>query len=55
MMAMVNNYGDAFPTGQLKPVKGTEYDYTAPDGVALDDHFSTTTSLTCSGRTAPPT
>jgi galactose mutarotase-like enzyme len=35
----VNNYGDAFPTGQLKPVKGTEYDYNAPDGVALDDHF----------------
>ncbi len=39
MMAIVNNYGDAFPTGQLKPVKGTEYDYNAPDGVALDDHF----------------
>jgi len=39
MMAPVNNYGDAFPTGQLKPVKGTEYDYNAPGGVALDDHF----------------
>ncbi len=39
MMATVNNYGDAFPAGQLKPVKGTEYDYNAPDGVALDDHF----------------
>jgi aldose 1-epimerase len=39
MMATVNNYGDAFPTGQLKPVKGTEYDYNAPAGVALDDHF----------------
>lgn len=39
MMAPVNNYGDAFPTGKLKPVKGTEYDYNAPDGVALDDHF----------------
>jgi aldose 1-epimerase len=39
MMALVNNYGDAFPTGQLKPVKGTEYDYNAPDGVPLDDHF----------------
>ncbi len=39
MMAVVNNYGDAFPTGQLKPVKGTEYDYNAPEGVALDDHF----------------
>jgi aldose 1-epimerase len=39
MMALVNNYGDAFPTGQLKPVKGTVYDYTASEGVALDDHF----------------
>ncbi|HET6219060.1 MAG TPA: aldose 1-epimerase [Acidobacteriaceae bacterium] len=39
MMAPVNNYGDAFPTGELKPVKGTDYDYNAPDGVALDDHF----------------
>jgi aldose 1-epimerase len=39
MMAPVNNYGDAFPTGQLKAVKGTDYDYNAPDGVALDDHF----------------
>jgi aldose 1-epimerase len=39
VMALVNNYGDAFPTGQLKPVKGTEYDYNAPDGVPLDDHF----------------
>jgi aldose 1-epimerase len=39
MMATVNNYGDAFPTGQLKAVKGTEYDYNAPGGVALDDHF----------------
>jgi aldose 1-epimerase len=37
--APVNNYSEAFPTGQLKPVKGTEYDYNAPDGVALDDHF----------------
>jgi aldose 1-epimerase len=39
MMAPVNNYGDAFPTGQLKPVKGTDYDYNAAGGVALDDHF----------------
>jgi aldose 1-epimerase len=39
MMAPVNNYGDAFPTGELKPVKGTDYDYNAADGVALDDHF----------------
>jgi aldose 1-epimerase len=38
MMAPVNNYGDAFPLGHLTPVKGTEYDYTAADGVALDDH-----------------
>jgi aldose 1-epimerase len=38
MIAPVNNYSDVFPTGQLKPVKGTDYDYNAPDGVALDDH-----------------
>jgi len=39
MMAVANNYSDVFPTGQLKPVKGTVYDYSAPGGVALDDHF----------------
>jgi aldose 1-epimerase len=39
MMAVVNNYSDVFPTGQLKPVKGTVFDYTAPNGVLLDDHF----------------
>jgi aldose 1-epimerase len=39
MTAAVNNYSDVFPTGQVKPVKGTEYDYNAPGGAALDDHF----------------
>jgi aldose 1-epimerase len=39
MTAPVDNYSDVFPTGQLKPVKGTVYDYNAPAGVALDDHF----------------
>jgi aldose 1-epimerase len=39
MMAPVNNYGDAFPTGHLQAVKGTDYDYNAAGGVALDDHF----------------
>jgi aldose 1-epimerase len=39
MIAPVNNYSDVFPTGQLKPVKGTDYDYNAPGGVPLDDHF----------------
>ncbi len=39
VMATVNNYGDVFPTGHLKPVKGTDYDFNAADGVALDDHF----------------
>jgi galactose mutarotase-like enzyme len=37
--AQVNNYDDVFPTGKLIPVKGTKYDYTAPDGVALDGNF----------------
>ena len=39
MLAEVNNYDDVFPTGKLKPVKGTVYDYTAADGVPLGDHF----------------
>ncbi len=38
-MAVVNNYDDVFPTGKLKPVKGTPYDYNAPDGKALDGSF----------------
>jgi galactose mutarotase-like enzyme len=38
-LAKVNNYDDVFPTGKLVPVKGTVYDYTNPDGVALADHF----------------
>jgi aldose 1-epimerase len=38
-MAVVNNYDDVFPTGKLKPVKGTPYDFNAPDGKALDDQF----------------
>ena len=38
-MALVNNYDDVFPTGRLKPVKGTKYDFNAPDGKALDGDF----------------
>jgi len=37
--AEVNNYDDVFPTGKLIPVKGTKYDFTAPDGKPLDDIF----------------
>jgi len=37
--AQVNNYDDVFPTGKLIPVKGTKYDFTAPDGKPLDDIF----------------
>jgi aldose 1-epimerase len=37
--AQVNNYDDVFPTGKLLPVKGTNYDFNAPDGVALDNNF----------------
>ena len=44
-LATVNNYDDVFPTGQLKPVAGTPYDFNAPEGKALgqqflDDNFS---------------
>jgi aldose 1-epimerase len=38
-VAQVNNYGDVFPTGKLAPVKGTKWDFTAPQGKALDDIF----------------
>lgn len=35
MRAIVNNYDDVFPTGKIVPVKGTPYDFTAPQGAAL--------------------
>ncbi len=38
-MAVVNNYDDVFPTGKLKPVKGTKYDFNAAEGVPLDGMF----------------
>jgi len=38
-LAVVNNYGDVFPTGKLIPVKGTKYDFEAPMGKALDDIY----------------
>lgn len=37
--AQVNNYDDVFPTGKLLPVKGTKYDFNAPNGAPLDDNF----------------
>jgi aldose 1-epimerase len=38
-MAEVNNYDDVFPTGKLKPVKGTKYDFNAQEGKPLDGDF----------------
>lgn len=38
-MALVNNYDDVFPTGKLRPVKGTQYDFNAANGAPLDDHY----------------
>ena len=43
--AVMNNYDDSFTTGERVPVKGTPYDFSAPDGRALgmqylDDNFS---------------
>jgi aldose 1-epimerase len=38
-VAQVNNYDDVFPTGKLAPVKGTKWDFLAPQGKALDDIF----------------
>ena len=37
--ALVDNYDDAFPTGQIKPVAGTPYDFTAVDGARLGHHY----------------
>ena len=37
--AQVNNYNDVFPTGKLLPVKGTKYDFNAPDGRPLGSNF----------------
>ncbi|MGH9589642.1 MAG: aldose 1-epimerase, partial [Terracidiphilus sp.] len=39
MMAQVNNYDSVFPTGKLLPVAGTPYDFRAPAGVPLDNHY----------------
>jgi aldose 1-epimerase len=37
--AVVDNYDNVFPTGELKSVAGTQYDLRAADGVALDKKF----------------
>ena len=39
LVAAINNYQDVFPTGDLQPVKGTKYDFTAPQGKPLDDIY----------------
>ena len=39
-VAMMNNYDDVFPTGEVKPVKEvSKYDFTAAEGKPLDDTF----------------
>lgn len=37
-IAGITSYEEEMPTGELKPVSGTLYDYRAADGVPLDDH-----------------
>ncbi|MFZ0618382.1 MAG: aldose 1-epimerase [Candidatus Acidiferrales bacterium] len=37
--AIVNNYDDVFPTGEIVSVKGTPYDFTAPGGASLGALF----------------
>ena len=37
-LAVITSYQEERPTGELRPVAGTAYDYRAPKGVALDDH-----------------
>jgi aldose 1-epimerase len=36
---LVNNYDDVFPTGQIEPVAGTPYDFTAADGAVLGQQY----------------
>jgi aldose 1-epimerase len=38
-LAEVDNYDNVFPTGKIKPVDGTQYDFRAPGGVALAHNF----------------
>ena len=45
LRAPANNYDDVFPIGQIVPVKGTPFDFTAPGGAPLgtlflDDSFT---------------
>lgn len=37
--AVMNNYDDSFTTGQRVTVKGTPYDFSAPDGRPLDNQY----------------
>ena len=37
MRAEVNNYDDVFPTGKLRPLAGTQYDFNAMEGGPLPD------------------
>jgi galactose mutarotase-like enzyme len=37
--AVMNNYDDSFPTGQRVAVRGTPYDFDAPEGRALGDQY----------------
>lgn len=39
LRALVNDYDEVLPTGELQPVHGTTYDFTAPDGRALGDMY----------------
>jgi aldose 1-epimerase len=36
---VVDNYDNVFPTGEIVPVKGTPYDFTAPNGAPLGKLF----------------
>jgi aldose 1-epimerase len=36
---LVDSYDDVFPTGQIEPVKGTPYDFSAPGGKPLGSVF----------------
>jgi aldose 1-epimerase len=39
LRALVNNYDDVFPTGEVVPVAGTPYDFNGTDGAPLGDRY----------------
>ncbi len=39
LRALVNNYDDVFPTGEIVPVAGTPYNFSGPEGAPLGSRY----------------